>query len=73
MSGEICVLTMYTENIKELAVITVEYNKRKYCEKHGYILDIRKDPSKFHTTADYGMPHFGYEKNRGDSRTCEQQ
>lgn len=62
MNDRICILTMYTEEIKELGVITVEYNKRRYCEKHGYALDIRKDPSKFHTTADYGMPHFGYEK-----------
>ncbi len=57
-----CVLTMYTKEIKELAVVTVEYNKRKYCEKYGYDLDIRKDPKKFNTTRDFGMPHFGYEK-----------
>lgn len=58
----ICAITMYTQEIKELAVITVEYNKRKYCDKHGYDLDIRTEPEKFHTKRDYGIPHFGYEK-----------
>ena len=62
MNKKFCVLTMYTQDIKELGVITVEYNKRRYCEKHGYDIDIRKDPDKFHTKRDYGIAHFGYEK-----------
>ena len=57
-----CILSMYTKEIKELGVVTVEYNKRKYCEKHGYDLDIRKDPETFRTKRDFGIAHFGYEK-----------
>ena len=57
-----CIVTVYTKAIKELGVITVEYNKRKYCEKHGYDLEIRTDPMQFNTKSDFGLPHFGYEK-----------
>ena len=57
-----CVTAVYTKAIKELGVITLEYNKRKYCEKHGYDLDLRTDPSKFNTQKDFGIAHFGYEK-----------
>lgn len=33
--------SIYTKNILPLAVITTEYNKRKYCEKHNYDLIIK--------------------------------
>jgi hypothetical protein len=35
------VTNIYTKNILPLAVITTEYNKRKYCEKHNYDLIIK--------------------------------
>ncbi len=58
----LCLVSMYTKEVKELAVITVEYNKRKYCEKHGYDLEIKTKPDSFETKKDFGIAHFGYEK-----------
>lgn len=37
------VASIYTKNILPLAVITVEYNKRKYCEKQGYNLIVKNN------------------------------
>lgn len=51
---KLAISTIYTDNIKELAVITVEYNKRKYCEKHGYDLSVK--------TKDFDYKHTGFEK-----------
>lgn len=51
---KLSVATIYTENIKELAIITVEYNKRKYCEKHGYDLNVK--------TKDFACGDFGFAK-----------
>lgn len=48
------VTNIYTKNIKELAIITTEYNKRKYCEKHGYDLIVQTD--------NFALPHLGFEK-----------
>lgn len=50
------IATIYTEDIKNLAVITVEYNKRKYCEKHGYDLMVK--------TEGFVLKHLGFEKIR---------
>lgn len=50
------VLNIYTPNMKELGVITVEYNKRKYCEKHGYDHLVLRDSSEF------SLKHVGYER-----------
>lgn len=51
---KIALLNIYTENIKQLAVITTEYNKRKYCEKNGYDLLVK--------TKDFSYKDFGFEK-----------
>jgi hypothetical protein len=51
---KIALLNIYTQNIKELSIITVEYNKRKYCEKHGYEHIIAKD--------NFAFKHLGFEK-----------
>jgi len=51
---KIAVTNIYTKNIKELAIITTEYNKRKYCEKHGYDLIVQTD--------NFALPHLGFEK-----------
>ena len=37
----ICVVSSYTENIKDVADITVP-NKRKYCDRHGYSLCVNE-------------------------------
>lgn len=50
------VSSIYTKNILPLAVITTEYNKRKYCDKYGYDFFIKTkdfDPQK---------PHLGFAK-----------
>ena len=60
---KIAILNIYTKNIKELAVITVEYNKRKYCEKHSYDLIIQND--------NFSIPHLGFEKLAMIKRTLE--
>ena len=58
-----CVFNIYSENIKQVAELTIEQNKRAYCNKHGYDHIIVKDnQEKFHTNRDYGIPHYGYEK-----------
>jgi hypothetical protein len=49
-------VTIYTDHIKELAKITVEYNKRRYCRKHNYDLIIKKD--------NFILSHYGFEKIR---------
>lgn len=49
-------ISIYTEDIKELAVITTHYNKRRYCEKHGYDLILK--------TKDFQIQHLGFEKLR---------
>lgn len=49
-------VTIYTENIKDLATLTVEFNKRRYCEKYGYDLIVKKD--------NFVIPHLGFEKIR---------
>jgi len=51
---KLSIATIYTEDIKELAVITVEYNKRKYCEKHGYDLNVK--------TNNFQCSDFGFAK-----------
>lgn len=51
---KIAILNIYDDGIKELAVITTEYNKRKYCEKHGYDLICKTENFKY--------SHLGYEK-----------
>jgi hypothetical protein len=48
------IVNIYTPNILPLAVITTEYNKRKYCEKHGYDLLIK--------TKDFSCSHLGFAK-----------
>lgn len=48
------ITTIYTDDIKELAIITVEYNKRKYCEKHNYDLIIKRDG--------FACAHLGFAK-----------
>lgn len=48
------VVNLYTPNILPLAVITTEYNKRKYCEKHGYDLLVK--------TKDFSCKHLGFAK-----------
>jgi len=50
----IALANIYTKNILPLAVITTEYNKRKYCEKHGYDLIIKKN--------NFAYPHLGFAK-----------
>ena len=60
---KIAILNIYTKNIKELAVITVEYNKRKYCEKHNYDLIVQTD--------NFSIPHLGFEKLAMIKRTLE--
>lgn len=37
----LCIISSYTDNIKDVADITVS-NKKKYCEKHGYALAINE-------------------------------
>ena len=44
---KIAVLNIYNDNVKELAVLTSEYNKRKYCEKHGYDLICKTSDFKY--------------------------
>ena len=60
---KIALLNIYTSNIKELAVITVEYNKRKYCEKHGYDHLILKE--------NFSLKDLGFEKMAFIKRTLE--
>lgn len=50
------IATIYTEDIKDLAAITVEQNKRKYCEKHGYDLRVK--------TEGFVLKNLGFEKIR---------
>ena len=49
---KLAIATIYTDNIKELAQITVENNKRKYCEKHGYDLKVKKVSPPFSSLVD---------------------
>jgi len=51
---KLAIATIYTENIKNLAAITVELNKREYCEKHGYDLIVK--------TKDFSCKHLGFAK-----------
>lgn len=51
---KICIATIYTENIKNLASLTIEYNKRRYCNKHGYFLRIK--------TKDFSCKDIGFAK-----------
>lgn len=48
------IANIYTKNILPLAVITTEYNKRKYCEKHNYDLIIQ--------TKNFHHSHLGFAK-----------
>lgn len=47
---------MYTPNIRELAVITIDSNKTRYCKKHGYDLIVK--------TKDFKYKHLGFERMR---------
>lgn len=60
---KIALINIYTANIKELAVITTEFNKRKYCEKYQYDLIIQ--------TKNFSLPHLGFEKLALIKRTLE--
>jgi hypothetical protein len=60
---KIALLNIYSSSIKELAVITVEYNKRKYCEKHGYDHLIIKE--------NFSLKNIGFEKMAFIKRTLE--
>jgi len=53
---KLAICTIYTPDIKQLAAITTEYNKAKYCKKHNYDLMIK--------TKDFQFAHLGYEKIR---------
>ena len=53
---KICVVSLYNENYKELADITLESNCREYCEKYNYDCYIKKD--------NFVLEHLGFEKVR---------
>ena len=46
--------TIYTKNIMDLAAITVECNKRMYCDRHEYKF--------FKKTGDFSVKDIGFEK-----------
>jgi len=48
--------TFHTENYQPLAEITLEQNKRKYCERHGYPLMVKTNNWK------YPKPAIGFDK-----------
>lgn len=50
------VMSLYTEEYNELAAITIEGNKKLYCEKHGYDLILRTNRDEF------TYQHTGFEK-----------
>jgi hypothetical protein len=52
----ICVVSLYDDNYKELADITLENNCREYCKIHNYDCHIKKD--------NFGLEHLGFEKIR---------
>ena len=52
----ICVVSLYDDNYKELADITLENNCREYCTIHNYECHIKKD--------NFGLKHLGFEKIR---------
>ena len=52
----ICVVSLYDDNYKELADITLENNCREYCTIHNYEFHIKKD--------NFGLKHLGFEKIR---------
>lgn len=51
-----CVVSLYNDNYKELAEITLEDNCREYCKIHNYDCYIKKD--------NFGLEHLGFEKIR---------
>ena len=52
----ICVVSLYDDNYKELADITLENNCREYCTINNYECHIKKD--------NFGLKHLGFEKIR---------
>lgn len=51
---KIAVMCIYTEDIKELASITIHGNKLRYCKKNGYDLIVK--------TKNFDYKHLGFEK-----------
>jgi hypothetical protein len=52
----IVVTTLHTDNYQPLADVTLEQNKRKYCELHGYPLIVKTNDWTYETRA------IGFEK-----------
>lgn len=52
--SKFAIANIYTKNILPLAVITTEYNKRKYCEKYDYDLIVQ--------TKNFSHPNLGFAK-----------
>ena len=52
----ICVVSLYNDNYKELAEITLEDYCREYCKIHNYDCYIMKD--------NFGLEHLGFEEIR---------
>lgn len=51
---KIAIASIYTENIQELANLTINKNKYNYCKKHNYSLETK--------TKDFGCKDIGFAK-----------
>jgi len=59
-----CVLTMHSESYAQMAAVTIYQNKREYCDRWGYDLNIETEVDKRYSTGTIHAGGFSWDRLR---------